>query len=485
MSQETPSQSVEKQQRERNALGTELGFGTPRNVSQFRPIGGAGTAIYSGYIVELERNAQLIGTTKYRVFSDNFINIPTISASVRAFLDMIAKPEWRVIPADKDNETAVEYAEFVTKVINELVTPWHRIIRRMATYRFYGYSVHEWTFKRMDDGRIGYLDIAVRPQKTIELWDTDFSGNVLGCVQLAPQNNEYIHLPRERLIYIVDNSMSDSPEGLGMFRCIVATAARLKRYEQLEGFGYETDLRGVPVGRAPLAELQQLVAQGRLTEQERSQLLDPLTTFIEKHIRTPQLGLLIDSQPFASLDEASTPSNVQQWGIELLQSTNNSSAEAIARAIQREKHDIARVIGNEGQLLGTGERGSQALARDKTESFVLTAESTLLEISKVLNKDFINPIMQINGFDMNLKPTLQFAKVKHQDVRLITEALNNMARAGAVIMPGDPVINEVRNIVGLSDAPKMVDLDMVPPMMQQPPQGENEQGAENGASSRN
>ena len=119
-------------------------------------------------------------------------------------------------------------------------------------YRFYGFSIQEWTARRRDDGFLTFADIAPRSQRTIERWDVDEAGQVLGALQRSPQTQEEIYLPREKLLYIVDDTLNDSPEGLGLFRHLVAPSRRLKRYEQLEGFGFETDLRGIPIGRSPV-----------------------------------------------------------------------------------------------------------------------------------------------------------------------------------------------------------------------------------------
>jgi len=53
----------------------------------------------------------------------------------------------------------------------DMERPWHRVVRRAAMYRVYGYSWQEWIAKKRDDGVIGYLDIEPRTQSTITRWE--------------------------------------------------------------------------------------------------------------------------------------------------------------------------------------------------------------------------------------------------------------------------------------------------------------------------
>ena len=78
------------------------------------------------------------------------------------------------------------------------LTPWHRIVRRLSMYRFYGFSIMEWTAKRRDDGLLTFADVEPRAQRTIERWDVDETGKVMGALQTKPANAAGdIFAPRE------------------------------------------------------------------------------------------------------------------------------------------------------------------------------------------------------------------------------------------------------------------------------------------------
>lgn len=424
----------------------------PEKAKPFASKGAFGTAVYGGYIVETERDARLGGLEKYRTYSNILANTAIVAAGVRYFLNLVGKANWRVEPADSSEE-AETIAEAVADVMTDMVTPWHRIVRRAAMYRFYGFSLQEWTAKKRRDGLVGMYDIAPRPQKTIERWDVASSGEVLGVIQRSPQTQEQLYLPRGKLIYLVDDSLDDSPQGLGLFRHIAPKAEILSRYELLEAWGFERDLRGTPIGRGPLAEMAQMVQSGNLTSEDVATLRAPVEEFVKNALKGKDTGLVLDSAVYRGTGESQTPSTVPQWSVELLQGGSNSQPD-MARAIERLNREMARILGVEHLLLGADSSGSFALSKDKTQSFGMIVTSTLQEIKESFEADFLTPLFDLNGWDRALWPTLKVEQIQFRDIEQITGALADIAQAGAPIVPGDPAVNEVRDMLGLSSVPE-------------------------------
>lgn len=412
-------------------------------------VGVGATAIYGGYIVSKDKEVDLQGSRKYITFSQNLVNVAIVGAGVRYFLNLVAKASWTVTPAD-ESEEAAQLAEFMDTILYDMKSPWARIVRRAAMYKFYGFSIQEWTAKQREDGKIGMLDIASRPQSTIERWDKENKhGDIVGMWQRNPQTGAEIYLPRNKVVYVVDDSLSDSPEGLGIFRHIAPEAQRLLRYYQLEGYGVETDLRGIPILRAPLALLQKLVMEKKITEAEKNAMVQVLKDFIDNHIRAPESGLLLDSIPYRTEDEKGTPSSEKQWDVELLKGTISSLPE-LSKAIDRTVRSIAILLGVEHLLLGTDSKGSYALSRDKTNNFFLIVDSTLEELGESFDKDIVDVVWKLNGLNQKLKPTLTPEPIKFSDITQVTGALRDLAQSGAPLDVDDPVVDEVRELVGLS-----------------------------------
>ncbi len=413
----------------------------------FDVLGSSGAVVVGGYLELNERQPELRGTDRYRTFSDLLANVSIVAAGVRFFLNLLSKSNWKVEPPD---EAAREHAEIFESMLYDMATPWSRVVRRAGMYRMHGFSIQEWTAKRRTDGWIGFLDVAPRPQVTIERWEVDEAGDVLGCWQRIPQTQRDVFLPRPKLVYGVDDSLSDTPEGLGLFRHLAEPAKRLRKFQLLEAYGFEADLAGIPVVRAPLEQLNRAVTTGQMQAAERDAFLRPLRAFLEKHVKNPALSFLLDSTPYRAQDEARTPSSVKQWDVELLQSNAAQSSVAVAAAIERVNREMARVLGVEGLLLGTDARGSNALSRDKSQSFGLIVDSTLSELGLVFEHDLVGPCWALNGWPDETKPTLKADATQFRDIEALAKVLSDLASAGAPLDPDDPVIGEFRDLMGLS-----------------------------------
>lgn len=410
-------------------------------------LGHTGTVVYGGYPDTPESHADLQGSRRYKTFANALANVSIMGAGVRFFLNLVTKPSWKYEPANETPE-AKRLAELSEEILGDMVTSWSRVIRKAAMYRFYGFSVSEWTAKRRADGVLGYLDVESRPQRTIERWDVDEHGRIMAMWQRVSVVHHEIFLPRQKLLYLLDDSLSDSPEGLGIFRHTANAAKNLMRYEQLEGVGFETDLRGIPIGRAPYALLQQLVKDGHLSEADAKKYTDPIESFIKKHIVDPTLGLTLDSATYQAQDDAARPSNVPQFSVELLKGDSRSFAD-VAKAIERLERQIARGLGVENLLLPDN-TGSQALSQDKSFNFALTVDSSLREMREQVGHDLLRPLFRLNGWPVELVPTVKTDAIQFRDVTDVTQALVDLARAGAPLDPMDPAIEEVRDLLGLS-----------------------------------
>jgi hypothetical protein len=427
-----------------------------RTVLPTETVGHMGTAVYGGYVQSNEKQAELQGTERYRTFSELLADISIVAAGTRYFLNLVARSAWTLEPSDDDTDG--KYAELAEEMLtDDPRSSWHRIVRRAAMYRFYGFSTQEWTARRRDDGIITLADVAPRAQLTIERWDVDARGDVLGVIQRSPQDGSEIYLPRQKLLYVVDDTLSDSPEGLGLFRHLVSPARRLRRYEQLEGWGYEGDLRGTPVARLPYREIRARVQDGRMTAADAAAALGPVNQFLSNHVKSPQLGLALDSETYQTADDKETPTAQRKWDIDLLKAGTTSLSD-VGPAIERLNREMARILGVESLLLGS--TGSQALSRDKTNNLYLMADSCLGEVRGSVDDDLLWTLWQLNGWDPKFMPKPKTEAVRFNDVEQIAAALRDMAMAGAVLDPDDPAIGEIRDLLGLSRPLASMSIDL-------------------------
>lgn len=434
-----------------------------QKVAPTQTIGSAAIQQAGGMVFTVERNPLLVGEKRFDTYDVMIRNTTIVAAGVRLFLNLLARAEWTMNPAEgeEDNPRAQEIADLAYEMMFDMSTPWSTIVRKQAMYRFQGFAVQEWTAKKRDDGTIGMLDVENRPQRSISRWELDKSQTVQGVYQRGTDMKEVL-LPRGKIIYSVDDTLTDNPEGMGLYRHLADTAHRLKNYLDLEEIAYETDLRGIPIARAPLEELRAEVdASGpvgsdeyKKAEATRTAKLQPLKDFIARHIRNKKMGLLLPSATYMSQgNDSQTPSAVEKWGLELLQG-DSTSIEAIAAAINRLNAEMARVLGCEHLLLGSDGSGSLALAKSKVGTFYLTVTSTLSELVEVFERDWLLPLAELNGWPPELIPSLGVQDITDQDVAEVADVLAKLAQAGATVLPNDPAVGEIYDKLGLTRPPE-------------------------------
>jgi alkylated DNA nucleotide flippase Atl1 len=436
--------------------------GAPPKVNPYKEVGVSGTAIFGGYVENIERDHKLYGPERYRTAADILANVSIVAAGIRFFLNLAASPEWSVEAAQdlgegKSSDAAKEAAEFMEEVLESTATSWSRIVRRSGMYRYHGFGIQEWTAKKRADGRTVLEDIESRPQHTIEKWIPDEDGSILGVQQRSPQTGKLLWLPRAKYVYLVDDMLSDSPEGMGLFRHLVEPAERIKKYLKLEGQGFERDLRGIPIARAPIDEINRAVAGGAMTKENGEMLLAAHRKFVKTQVRAEDTGIVMDSTPYKGVTaDGTTISNTYKWGVELLTGGALSVKDIGGKggAIDRLNHDMARILGVEALLLGEQGSGNRALGEDKSRNLYLAVNGTVGDIREAMQRDIRDPIWALNGLPDEIKPKLKTEDVAFKDVVALSTMLSNMALAGAVLQADDPAIDDMRDLAGLSRAPE-------------------------------
>lgn len=423
----------------------------------------------SGTFDEPDYELNLVGQRRFEYYAEMVRDVAIIGAGVRLFLNLISNAVWTVNPPEDlpeaQQEAAQKIADQCYDMLFGMTTSWSSVVKKTAAFRFIGFSIQEWTAKQTEDGAIGLKDIEHRPQRTIVRWNRDEGGTVESVVQRVPGRSD-VELPRSKIVYAVDDTLTDSPEGVGLFRHMAKTAARLEQFMDLEEIGFTTDLRGIPIARAPLGELlAEVEAAGpsgsedrALAEARRSSRLQPLKDFVQKHMRNKNTGVLLPSDTFLAtgVDKSTTPSAVHKWVLELLNGDSQSFSD-MREAIREMKQDLARLMGTEHLLLGSDGSGSLALARSKIGTFYLTVTSTLLDLLEVYDRDVIAPLAELNGWPEELIPEMGVNEIADRDIEATLEAFAKLAQAGAPMMPDDPAVGEIYDTLGYTRPPERGD----------------------------
>ncbi len=420
-----------------------------------RPAGVTGVTAFSGYVSGGEDNADLSGAQKHLTYA-NAINKPIVATGIRYFSNLLAGTDWHCDPNPAASAAEAARAE---EIINEgllssaMLKPWPSIVRKAALFRILGFSIHATAMRRRKDGLIVYSAIEHRPQHTIEKWLRDAEDEPFHtAVQRSKQSGKEIPLPLDECFYCVDDTVTDSPEGVGLLRHVVEYVRRLDLFEGWEGKAYGEDLAGIPYTRAPLADLAG--STGTADERLASVMTGTQTVrdFMDKRYKSEDTTpwLMLDSSTYENPD--GTLSGEPKWSFERIK-TETANLDRLDATMKRVELQIARVLGVEWALMGADGAGSYAQHEDKTSMFATNLQTTLTELGWFATHQLARRLIARNGLDPDTcTPRLVAEPISTDAVLTVTQALANLTTAG--LMPDDPAINVLRKRMRLPPAPE-------------------------------
>ncbi len=419
---------------------------TPNN----KPNGGDGVQAYGGYLQSPEQSHELQGSRKWVTYA-NARNTAIVATGLRYSLGLLAGTTWHAEPNPRGGRDAARAVDIVDQgLINaQLPRPWSAVVRKAALYKFDGFSLHEWTTSRRSDGMIVFADIAHRPQYTIERWNKPSEKMPWDAVEQLTKNGNRWTIPRGRMFYCVDDTLTDSPDGVGLMRHIVDLVRKLGVYEGLEGLAFQTDLRGMPIGRAPIKDLiaDATAASGSTASSIEAYVRDrtaALREALQGIVKSPDKlqYLLFDSTTYRNADQSAV-SDVQKWAFDLLKGESNGLPE-IAAAIGRVQLEISRVLGIEFAMVGGNDSaGSHGMHTDKTDVFAQNLQTTLTEVADFATNDLARVLVGLNGLDPETcTPRLVAEPISTEAIESVCRALATLAQAA--LQPDDPAIPVIR-----------------------------------------
>ena len=83
-------------------------------------------------------------------------------------------------------------------------------------------------------------------------------------------------------------------------------------------------------------------------------------------------------------------------------------------------------------------------------------------MAQQVRRDLLQPIWNLNGWPEDMLPDISVEALRAQDVEQVVAALRDMAAAGGILAPDDPVFNELRSWMGLP----LMDEDMLAALAQ-------------------
>ena len=327
----------------------------------------------------------------------------------------------RAIPVRVEGGSAIARELVDTSIHNMPNQSFEMFLSDVLSFLPYGFSLFEIVARRPSENPNGWVTLkklAPRAQWTIESFDTDDNGDVLGVWQTAISHSGYI--PYSKLLHFRTASRQNDPAGLSVLRNAYLSWYFARRIQEIEAIAIERELNGLPLVRIPSEYLAP-----DATDAQRA-LVTRIST-IARDVKRNEMGfVIIPSDVYEDADGKMTTTRLVDFELIASQGTRDISTHEV---IIRYQQDMARSALADFVMLGVNDRGSFALSKSKADLFLQALTGYVSAIATVLNKKLVPKLLQWNGIPLTDAPQIVFGRVAPID---LTELGNYIQRVGGV-----------------------------------------------------
>ena len=402
---------------------------------------------------------QLSGSKAAQIYREMSDNDASISAAMYLLEMMVKQVDWS-ISASEPTESAEFAAEFVDECRQDMDNTWADFISEVMTMCIYGWAFFEVNYKyrrgsvdnryfesKYDDGRVGWRSIAIRGQDSLDRWDLDEDGTILGMWQRPAPSYLMRYIPIEKALLFRTRTHKNNPEGRSLLRGAYKSYYYLKRIQSIEAIGVERDLAGLPIMQVP-PEIMHPNASAA-----QKSIRTNMENMVQKIKRDAYEGVVLPSE--VSLDGSATG-----YKLALLSSGGRRPIDVDA-IIKRYESRIMMSFLSEMLLLGQDSVGSWALADAKTNILAMSIGAMLDSIVDIINRNAIPKLCAYNGIDEADYPKLSHGDMETPDLAQLGSFIAQATAAG-VLVPDESLEQHVREMAGLptkdSDAPSVLSI---------------------------
>lgn len=285
----------------------------------------------------------------------------------------------------------------------------------------YGFSLFEIVARRPSENPNGWVTLkklAPRAQWTIDHFETDRNGDVLGVWQTATTRSSY--LPYEKLLHFRTASRQNDPAGLSVLRSAYQPWYFARRIQEIEAVAIERELNGLPLVRIP----SEYMAPDA-TDAQRA-FVTAISNIARDVKRNEQGFVILPSDVYEDADGKLT--DIRLVDFELIASQGKRDIDTNTVVI-RYQQDMARSALADFVMLGVNDRGSFALSKSKADLFLQALTGYVSAIASVLNRKLVPKLLGWNGIPMAEAPKIVFGRVAPVD---LGELGNYIQRVGGI-----------------------------------------------------
>ena len=354
------------------------------------------------------------GLKVYREMSDNDA---IVGACLYAIKQILRESRWAVKSGDETDAECKKDAKFLETNMSGMTHSWTEFISDTLSMLIYGWSYFEQVFSyRRSDGKVLWKKIAHRKQSSMERWELDDVGEVVGLWQRAEPNFKLLYLPMTKSILFRTESAGNNPEGRSILRNAYRAWFMKKNIEEIEGIGIERDLAGMPILTPP--ENFKMNSD----DEETKLALKWAKDIVSSIRRDEQDGLL---KPFG-------------WEFELIGSPGKRQFDTTT-TINRYNKEIAVTVLAQFIMLGMERTGSYALAKEQTDMFYLSLEGFADAISTAFNRQAVPILFGLNGVSADTKPLpyIVHTNIHRYSLRDIAYYVSSLAGCEGLVLDDD------------------------------------------------
>ncbi len=326
-----------------------------------------------------------------KIYQEMADNDPVVGSILYLAEMLIRSTTWTVKPHSDDNTEDLNNATFLQSCMDDMETSWPDMISEVLSMLTYGFSLHEIVYKvrrgpyeeskryrsKYSDGKIGWRDMPIRAQRTLDGWVYNDRNELVAVEQQCEPDWKRVTIPMKYCMLFRTRASKTNPEGKSLLRNAYRPWYFKKHFEEIEGIGVERDLAGLPILQTP--EGLDLWSD---SDPKMIQLRAQAETLIRNVRRDSEEGILL---PFG-------------WKLDLLTSGSGRQI-PIGSTIERYDNRIAITMLSDIVLLGT-QSGSFALADTKQSMLAAALQSELNIIAEVFNQKAVPDLFQVNGIDL-------------------------------------------------------------------------------------
>lgn len=420
--------------------------------------GSDGVIAHGGFLLDAERHADLVGSNRWVKYDNLSSNCAAVASALHVWLTLAGSVKWQAQENAAGGKDAATCAELVHDglLAARMTKPWRNVVKRQAMKKFRGFALHAKGITRDGQGRVVFSELGHRPQWTVYRWLKPIETEPwIGIEQQTRMGARY-PIARSDLFYSAEDALTDSPDGIGLFRHIVEAERIFARYRQLQGIAFDTDINGVPLGRAPLSAIYDAAKKRGDSDADAAAAVRSATLviqdFIENRVVKSNRSLLLDSIPVFSVDTdgSQRPSSIYQWSVDTIKSLIGSIPELRA-ALGDLNREILRVMSAEWMAMGDSE-GARSVHGDKTQMFCAVINALLDDLADDATRDLSWWLTAMNGYDPNTcAPTLVHEPVRMKSALDAAQMLKVLSEAA--LHPDDEAIAILRSREDLPPPP--------------------------------